>query len=321
METLYDAGEITMRIEQLEYFLAVAESGSLNATAQKFFISQQGLSDSLKRLEKELDVVLINRSKTGVSLTEVGEELLPYARMILEKNNDFMNKVKDIRLSVETENRGSLFVLVAPFLENTLVPDLMDFSISRMPQSRVHYSEMGIAEMLPLLQSGKAHAAFCLLMEKDIKPFAELLPEMISMYKLFEDEMYISCSINHPLAKKTYCTNEDISKYSLINFNTKYWKNATLADWNVHATTNNPLLQYKMMTQHSMLAISSKLFSKKLFPQEEIISIPHKPPHKASYFVLLPKTGIDSIMKEYLFLLAEQVQKISGQQPEYIKEL
>lgn len=307
-----------MRIEQLEYFLAVAESGSLNATAQQFFISQQGLSDSLKRLEKELDVVLINRSKTGVSLTAAGEQLLPYARAILEKNSDFMNVVKTIHLTAEMDEKERLLILVAPFLENTLIPDLIDLSMNSMLQNKVIYSEKDVSEMLPLLQNGNAHVAFCLLMEKDIEPFRKVLPDGICMYKLFDDEMYIACSVNHPLAKKKFCTSADMNRYQLINFETSYWEDSTLEDWNVQATSNNPALQYKMMIQHSMLAISSKLFGKKLFPQEEIISIPHRPPHIAGYFVLLSEKTEETVLKDYLILLAEQAQKISGQQPEYM---
>lgn len=310
-----------MRMEQLEYFLAVAESGSLNATAQEFFISQQGLSDALKRLEKELDVVLINRSKIGVSLTAAGEQLLPYARDILEKHNNFLNKVKAIRSISENDKKDDLFILVNPFLENALIPDLIDLMTGRVPPIVITYAETGVSDMLPLLQSGRASAAICLLMHKDIEPFNNALPPELCMYKLFEDELYIACSVNHPLAAKKSCTDIDIKKYSMVNFNTRYWKESTLSSWVVEATTNNPNLQYKMMVQHQMLAISSKVFARKLFPQAEIISIPNKPPHKASYFILLPTNNRQESLKEYLMLLAEYCEKLSGQQPEYMKEL
>ena len=51
-----------MRIEHLKYFLEVAQSGSINAVAQHLFISQQGISDALKRMENELGVVLFKRT-------------------------------------------------------------------------------------------------------------------------------------------------------------------------------------------------------------------------------------------------------------------
>ena len=310
-----------MRMEQLEYFLAVAESGSLNATAQQFFISQQGLSDALKRLEKELDVILINRSKTGVSLTTAGEQLLPYARDILEKHNNFLNKVKAIRSISENDKKDDLFILVNPFLENALIPDLIDLMTGRVPPIVITYAETGVSDMLPLLQSGRANAAICLLMQEDIEPFYNALPSDLCMYRLFDDEIYFTCSANHPIAGKKSCTDADVEKYSMVNFNTKYWKESTMNSWVVESTTNNPNLQYKMMVQHQMLAISSKVFARKLFPQDEIVSIPHKPPYKASYFILLPGRNRQESLKEYLMLLAEYCEKLSGQQPEYMKEL
>ena len=44
-----------MNIDQLNYFLSVAETGSINASAQKFFVSQQAVNASLKKLETEID--------------------------------------------------------------------------------------------------------------------------------------------------------------------------------------------------------------------------------------------------------------------------
>lgn len=65
-----------LRIEQLKYFLEVAQSGSINAVAQHLFISQQGISDALKRMENELGVVLFKRSKMGITLTAGGGRII-----------------------------------------------------------------------------------------------------------------------------------------------------------------------------------------------------------------------------------------------------
>lgn len=50
-----------MRIEQIKQFIEVAASESINATAQQRYISQQGLSDSLKRMEQELGIALLKK--------------------------------------------------------------------------------------------------------------------------------------------------------------------------------------------------------------------------------------------------------------------
>ena len=58
-----------MHMNQLSYFLHVAETGSINAAAQNFFISQQAINTQIKKLEDELEVPLLNRTHTGITLT------------------------------------------------------------------------------------------------------------------------------------------------------------------------------------------------------------------------------------------------------------
>ncbi|MBQ1188217.1 MAG: LysR family transcriptional regulator, partial [Peptococcaceae bacterium] len=54
-----------MNIDQLKYLVDLAKTSSMNTTAKRMFISQQAISESMKRLEKELDCTLLTRSKTG----------------------------------------------------------------------------------------------------------------------------------------------------------------------------------------------------------------------------------------------------------------
>jgi DNA-binding transcriptional LysR family regulator len=63
-------------IRQLRYFVAVAERGSVSAAATELHLSQSSLSESVRRLELELGVALLERSSRGVALTAAGEALL-----------------------------------------------------------------------------------------------------------------------------------------------------------------------------------------------------------------------------------------------------
>ena len=78
VELSYRRGDI-LRIEQLRYFLEVATSRSISTAAQNLFISQQALSTSLRKIEAELGLTLVVRSKTGIVLTEDGRLFAQYA--------------------------------------------------------------------------------------------------------------------------------------------------------------------------------------------------------------------------------------------------
>lgn len=96
-----------MNFTQLEYFLTIAQTGSITAAARQLFISQQTLSESLRRLEDELGVTLIHRTRP-IALTEAGQCVADGARDILARKVQMLQQ-----LETSTDNDG-LVIYVAP---------------------------------------------------------------------------------------------------------------------------------------------------------------------------------------------------------------
>lgn len=69
-----------MNINELKYFIKVADQQSLSKAANELYISYQGLSKSIKSLETELNCSLFEKSGNGYKLTESGEELYHTAK-------------------------------------------------------------------------------------------------------------------------------------------------------------------------------------------------------------------------------------------------
>lgn len=79
-------------LRQLEYFVAIAEAGSLSGAAEEMRVSQSGLSQSLTDLERALGVQLAVRRKAhGVTLTPTGTQVLRHARALLRHGEDLAN--------------------------------------------------------------------------------------------------------------------------------------------------------------------------------------------------------------------------------------
>lgn len=76
-----------MNIKQLQYFIAIAESGTISAAAKQLGISQPPLSAQLKQLEESLHVKLIERGARKVTLTEAGKILYKRANAIVSLSN------------------------------------------------------------------------------------------------------------------------------------------------------------------------------------------------------------------------------------------
>lgn len=72
-----------MTLQQLRYVTAVADAGNISKAAQKFYISQPSLTNSIRELEQELGLTIFHRTNRGVVLTPEGEVFLGYARQVL----------------------------------------------------------------------------------------------------------------------------------------------------------------------------------------------------------------------------------------------
>ena len=79
-----------MKITTLEYFIAVAEAGSIRAAAQKLYLAQPSLTKSLQSMEQELGVQLFTRTSSGIRLTIAGETILPQARQVIALYNGWL---------------------------------------------------------------------------------------------------------------------------------------------------------------------------------------------------------------------------------------
>ena len=115
-----------MNMLQLEYFMTVIEEGGLLKAAEKINISPSALSQTIKKLESELDVKLFDRSKQSLLLTYAGRKFCEYARQVLVQRNRFIQEmhdnIDDIRGELTlflSEYKASIFlpILVPPFLQ------------------------------------------------------------------------------------------------------------------------------------------------------------------------------------------------------------
>ena len=77
--------EVNVEIHQLEYFIAVAETGGFSRAAERCNVAQPSLSQQIMKLEKEIGNPLFDRLGRKVALTDVGQQLLPRANAILDE--------------------------------------------------------------------------------------------------------------------------------------------------------------------------------------------------------------------------------------------
>lgn len=83
-----------MTLQQLKYAITVAETGTITEAANKLYISQPSLTNAIYELEKEMNIIIFNRTNKGISISKEGEDFLGYARQVLEQAAILEDKYK-----------------------------------------------------------------------------------------------------------------------------------------------------------------------------------------------------------------------------------
>lgn len=111
----------TPTIKQLEYFVCLAESTAFRCAAGRLNISQPTLTAQIYNLEKSLNVTLIERSRSGATLTPAGRELLVNARQVIEEMNELLNKAT----SINSGPGGTFHIGASPTAGPYLLPHIL----------------------------------------------------------------------------------------------------------------------------------------------------------------------------------------------------
>lgn len=88
-----------MDIKQLQYFLTVCKYGSFSKASTSLYITQQGLSSTIKKIEEELGVLLFVRTPKGISLTDYAQLLVPYAEETCKRHESLLSEIESLKKS------------------------------------------------------------------------------------------------------------------------------------------------------------------------------------------------------------------------------
>ncbi len=144
-----------MTITQLQYVLAVAEYQNFTLAAQKSFVTQPTLSMQVQKLEDELDVLIFDRSKKPIAVTEVGKKIVAQAKNIVNE----ASRIVDI-VDQEKGFIGGDFTLgIIPTIMPTLLPMFLKTFIRKYPKVNLIIKEQSTETLIRNLQDNHIDAA------------------------------------------------------------------------------------------------------------------------------------------------------------------
>lgn len=203
----------TMTLQQLLYTVKIAESKSMNKAAAELFLSQPALSSAIHELEEELQIEIFIRNQKGIIVTTEGENFLSYARQIVEMSEMLKERYRS------GENRTNKFSVsmqhysfaVEAFMTLAEEFKLHDYELA------VH--ETKTAEVIENVDKFRSELGIIYQSAFNEKAINKILTDHnLEFVPLFECEVYVYMSSEHPLAKKRIVDFEELEAYPCLSF-------------------------------------------------------------------------------------------------------
>lgn len=216
-----------MQLQQLAYFLTVAETRHFTQAAERMRVAQPSLSKQIKALETELGAPLFNRARGNVTLTAAGEALLPLARRMLADAETARREIAEL----VGLRRGRVRLGATPSLCAGLLADALARFHRSYPGVELLVEESGSRDLVRDLARGQLDMALIIL------PLQSTDPALVTE-EILRENLVVAASVTAPPAatapvtgrRKPYVRIQDLRGRSMVMFRRGYdVREATLA--------------------------------------------------------------------------------------------
>ena len=217
-------------LQQLRILKAVATEKNFTKAAEVLYLSQPSLSKQIKTLEKNLDIILINRESNKISLTENGKVFLQYSERILALCEESCRALIDLK----NGDRGSLTVGASQTVGTYLMPRILALFAQNYPQIDLKVEVNSTPTIVHNLLNREIDIA---LVGGEVP---KKLKKNLTIEDFVEDEISLIISTSHPFAKKKKINKEDLYYLNFITLNS----NSTIRKF-----IENILIQHQIETK------------------------------------------------------------------------
>jgi DNA-binding transcriptional LysR family regulator len=224
-------------LQQLRILKAVATEQNFTKAAELLYLSQPSLSKQIKKLEKNLDILLLERESHTVSLTESGQIFLQYAERILALCEESCRALIDLK----NGERGNLIVGASQTIGTYLLPQVLALFAQNYPQ----------IDLKVQVNSTRIIAKNIINRKIDIAVVGGEIPIQLKKHlfveDFVEDEFSLIISKSHPFSSKKKITKDDLYNLNFITLNS----NSTIRKFidNILRQNNIEVNQLKIIMQ------------------------------------------------------------------------
>ncbi len=180
-----------MTIQQLEYLIAVDKYRHFGNAAESCFVTQPTLSAQLSKLERDLGVILFDRSKMPVIPTEIGVQIIAQAKRVLSESKGIFELVAQLKGDISGEVKLGIIPTLAPYLLHLFIRNFVE----KYPKVNLVVQEMVTEEVVKKLKND----------ELDLGIIVTPLDETGILEKpMFYEKFYAYLSQGHPLLREEF---------------------------------------------------------------------------------------------------------------------
>ena len=220
-----------MNLQQMKYVICTAECGSISNAARKLFVTQPSLSNAIKELELELNILIFDRKNSGVSLTQDGIIFIEQIRSILEQLQIIDAYYKT---SKESEHIFSIACQHSSFVAEATAKFIKEFENDPY---QIQVLEVKTREVLDYLQLGVCDIGILLKNRNNKVLEWEMEQKKLEFHHLASLKPHVFLHKSHPLAKKEIISQNDLRPYPY----TKYFQGADSMRFFSEELIENPM--------------------------------------------------------------------------------
>ena len=202
-----------MTLLQLNYVVAVSETGSFNRAAEKLYVAQPSITSAVKELEKELGIGICNRTGRGATLTAEGLAFLPYAKQVCAQAQNLLDAygksgARRQQFAVSTQHYS---FAVKAFVELARTVDVAQYEFA--------IRETRTRDVIDDVASLRSEIGILYLSDFNRRAMMKLLSVAgLDFHPLIECSAFVYLWRGHPLARKKSITFADLEPYPCLSF-------------------------------------------------------------------------------------------------------
>ena len=191
-----------MTIQQLEYLIAVDKHRHFGHAAESCFVTQPTLSAQLSKLERDLGVILFDRSKMPVIPTEMGVQIIEQAKKVVSESKGIFELVAQMKGDISGVIKLGIIPTLAPYLLHLFIRKFLE----NYPHVKLEVQEMVTEEVVKKLKNDELDLGIVV---------TPLLESGVVEKPMFYEKFYAYLSKDHPLLKEDVFHPEKVAQEDL----------------------------------------------------------------------------------------------------------